>query len=51
MVINYARVGKWLGEGVAGEHPHSAPIDLDQSDVRILDLGCGEGHWVFDMAK
>ncbi len=51
MIINYARVGRWLGVGVTEDKLHSAPINTNQNDIRILDLGCGEGHWVFDMAK
>lgn len=51
MIINYARVGRWLGVGVTEDKLHSAPINTNQDDIRILDLGCGEGHWVFDMAK
>ena len=30
---------------------HSAPINADDGQTRILDLGTGTGIWVLDMAE
>jgi 2-polyprenyl-3-methyl-5-hydroxy-6-metoxy-1,4-benzoquinol methylase len=31
---------------------HSAPVHYDHnSELRILDLGCGTGIWAIDMAE
>ena len=51
VLIGYARLGKWVGLELDDLLiTHTAPIDPNQSDVRILDLGCGDGQWAIDMA-